>query len=245
MNTMRLLRRLIPGLCTILLASGCTVGSGNSTPTATTAPQNAIPTVIATTAPASPPAGLSVLIRPTPTAEASFVPRNTDMSGIVITTQPMGTSASSPMAIEEPPPAGPATPIAINGAAPGPVPTNPPSVAAAGVASADGTGGATIATPTAGVAASPTTVIVEGCTVANVPPYTGSNDTPSTLNDVNYRVGPSVDCDLVAAVPVIGAFQTVQIIGGPVRDADGTEWMQVQVNATTGWVAAEFLDLEN
>jgi hypothetical protein len=96
------------------------------------------------------------------------------------------------------------------------------------------------ATPEA--AASPAAPLaVTGCEVVDVPPYTGDQATFSLTTDLNFRTGPGSECDLALDVP-LGEFQQVIVIGGPVvRTDDGSEWVQIQVGDTVGWVAFEFL----
>lgn len=111
----------------------------------------------------------------------------------------------------------------------------------------DGTTGAMIAAPPA---ASPSVVqatpgapaTVTGCDVANVPPFAGDATQFSLTTDVNFRTGPGTDCDLALDQP-IGAFQIVEVIGGPVvRQDEDTEWVQIRVLDTEGWVAFEYLE---
>ena len=60
--------------------------------------------------------------------------------------------------------------------------------------------------------------------------------------DLNFRAGPGVTCDPLLDEP-LGEGQSVTVIGGPVIQAeDGTEWVQIDVNGTTGWVSTEFLE---
>jgi hypothetical protein len=83
---------------------------------------------------------------------------------------------------------------------------------------------------------------VSGCDVENVPPYTGEQSSFVVSVDVNFRVGPGTDCELAIGEP-IGEFQVVEVIGGPViREDDGSEWVQIEVLGTQGWVAFEFLE---
>lgn len=124
----------------------------------------------------------------------------------------------------------------------------------------DGTTGATtdlastpvatdVATPASGStpAATPESsaaepLSVSSCDVENVPPFTGEPSTYVVAVDVNFRVGPGTDCELAFGEP-IGEFQVVEVIGGPViREDDGSEWVQIEVLDTQGWVAFEFLE---
>jgi hypothetical protein len=124
-----------------------------------------------------------------------------------------------------------------------------------GAAVGDGTTGAVIAaTPDATppgpmaspgaspVAASPAAAVtVRGCEVTNVPQFTGEQTIFVLTSDVNFRTGPGADCDLALDTP-LGEFQQVEVIGGPViREDDGSEWVQIRVLDTEGWVAFEFL----
>jgi uncharacterized protein YgiM (DUF1202 family) len=82
---------------------------------------------------------------------------------------------------------------------------------------------------------------VSSCDLANVPSFTGEQSTYSLTTDVNFRTGPGAECDLALDVP-LGEFQQVVVVGGPVvRTDDGSEWVQIQVGETIGWVAFEFL----
>lgn len=121
----------------------------------------------------------------------------------------------------------------------------------------DGTTGAMIAAPPAAspptVQASPASspvvqatpgipLTVTGCDVASVPPFASDVTQFRLTTDVNFRTGPGVDCDLALDQP-IGAFQIVEVIGGPViRQDEDTEWVQIRVLDTDGWVAFEFLE---
>ena len=76
----------------------------------------------------------------------------------------------------------------------------------------------------------------------DVPPFTGEVASYVLTEDLNFRTGPGAECDLALPQP-IGAFQVVEVIGGPVvREDDGTEWVQIRAVDTDGWVAFEFLE---
>lgn len=90
--------------------------------------------------------------------------------------------------------------------------------------------------------ATPAAVVVSGCEVEDIPPFQGEQTLYRLTVDVNFRLGPGTDCDLALDEP-LGAFQPVEVIGGPViRESDGSEWVQIEVLDTVGWVAFEFLE---
>lgn len=95
------------------------------------------------------------------------------------------------------------------------------------------------ATPSASPVAQLT---IDGCDVPDVPGFLGDNPNRTITEDVNFRSGPGVNCETVTE-DGLGAGQTVEIIGGPVTQAeDDTEWVQVEVNGELGWITTEFLE---
>lgn len=117
----------------------------------------------------------------------------------------------------------------------------------------DGTGGSgapgerentepEVATPE--VAGTPVAQLtIEGCELPHVPTYIGDSDQAELIEDVNFRSGPGVDCEPLLDEP-LGSGQTVTVTGGPVTQAaDGSEWVEIEVNGTRGWVSADFIDL--
>lgn len=84
---------------------------------------------------------------------------------------------------------------------------------------------------------------IEGCELPHVPTYIGESDQGQLIEDVNFRSGPGVDCEPLLDEP-LGNGQTVTVTGGPVTQAaDGSEWIEIEVNGTRGWISAEFIDL--
>lgn len=116
----------------------------------------------------------------------------------------------------------------------------------------DGTGGSgmpgeqdsgTNEPPSATPMASPIAVLtVEGCDVPDVPNYVGDTTTFQLISDLNFRSGPGVDCDPVIDTP-LGEGQVVEVTGGPVvQAADDSEWVQVTVSGTSGWISTEYIE---
>jgi hypothetical protein len=85
-------------------------------------------------------------------------------------------------------------------------------------------------------------VSVTGCDVTDVPEFAGEQTSWQATTELNFRTGPGADCDLALDEP-LDAFQVVEVVGGPVtREDDDSEWVQVRVLDTDGWVAFEFLE---
>lgn len=85
-------------------------------------------------------------------------------------------------------------------------------------------------------------LVVSGCEVQNVPPFQGEQILYQLAVDLNFRVGPGTECDLVMEDP-LGEFQRVEVIGGPVvREDDGSEWVQIRFVDSEGWVSFEYLE---
>lgn len=103
-----------------------------------------------------------------------------------------------------------------------------------------------VATPVASPAspaASPVALLsVTSCDVPDVPEFTGEQTSYRATTDLNFRIGPGADCELALDEP-LGEAQVVEVIGGPVtREDDGSEWAQVRVLDTEGWVSFEFIE---
>ncbi len=116
----------------------------------------------------------------------------------------------------------------------------------------DGTGGSgmpgesssgTEESPVASPSASPVAQFsIEGCEVPDVPNYVGENSNFTLTSDLNFRAGPGVDCDPLMDEP-LGEGQMVTVIGGPVvQTEDGSEWVQIDIDGTTGWISTEFIE---
>lgn len=236
-------RQLVRLLAVLVLGAilvACGAGDGDDDPTATTAPGNAQPTVAES--------GETPVSSP-----GTPIPANVDMSTAGDAATPVG----DPPGIATPAPATPgpgnigdaASPVASGSGSTSPIP--------AGSDVGDGTTGAIVpGTPAASPAGTPqaspvspdtdaspvASLTVDGCDVANVPPFTGEATAYRLTSDLNFRAGPGAECDLALQQP-LGAFQVVEVVGGPVvRSDDGSEWVQIETLGTQGWVAFEFLE---
>ena len=116
----------------------------------------------------------------------------------------------------------------------------------------DGTGGSgmpgesssgTEDSPVASPSASPVAQFsIEGCEVPDVPNYVGENSSFTLTSDLNFRAGPGVNCDPLLDEP-LGEGQAVTVVGGPVvQTEDGSEWVQIEIDGTTGWISTEFIE---
>lgn len=255
-----LLRVLAIVVAGVLLVA-CGSDEGDTSPTATTAAVDAPPTV--ETGSTSEQARVA-----SPESTTPRVPANTDMSTVAMDASPVATPGTarttgpatvSPAATATGPGATPA--MASMPATPTASPVGGESAVAAAPTLGDGTTGAMVGgTPVASPAASPVAPqaspmafpvaqatpgmpeTVQGCDVANVPPFTGEQTQYRLIEDLNFRTGPGTDCPPALDQP-IGAFQVVEVIGGPVvREGDDTQWVQIRVLDTEGWVAFEFLE---
>lgn len=264
-------RRLL-GIIAILvmgvLLTACGGENGEEDPTATSAPADAQPTVASAEIGSPSATGTPEVLETVPAnidmSTASLDTRDSEIGG---TPAGIAASTSSPtpaMGVSTPPaaaaspvstvpPSGPAaatpgTPGEIEGAMPAAPPVGDGTTGAMVEGTPAVVAGAVAATPVASPAspiaqASPVApLVVSGCDVAEVPPFTGEQATYRLTTDLNFRAGPGAECDLALEDP-IGVFQTVEIIGGPVvRADDGSEWVQARVLDTEGWLALEFLE---
>ncbi|MCA9832511.1 MAG: hypothetical protein KC435_01055 [Thermomicrobiales bacterium] len=229
-------------VCLMLAACGGS-DSSDPTPTATTASQNAVETQA-----------------PQPTLPPVTTPEVV-ATDAVTPTSVVSTSVATPTGTESTV----ATPVGVSAASPVAESTETPDTEGSTVATpmvqgvtsdnpGDGTGGsgmterdqsddeeatAVAATP----AASPVAQLsVEGCEVPDVPIYSGTNTEVTLTSDVNFRSGPGTDCDPLSDEP-LGEGQTVTVTGGPVTQAaDGSEWIEVEVNGQKGWISTEFVE---
>lgn len=253
------LARIVAIVIAGVLLVACGSEDAEETPTPTTAAADAQPTVQTE-------ATSETSLVSSPATDDSEIPANTDMSTIAMQESPAATAIfatpTGGSAMEAGTPTSePATPVAAMSEATPASSGSTPAAGTDGMPAAppvgDGTTGAatsatpaaTTATPAASPVASPavqatpeTPMTVTGCDVANVPPFAGDVTQFSLTTDVNFRTGPSADCPLALDQP-IGAFQVVEVVGGPViQQDDGTEWVQIRVLDTEGWVAFEFLE---
>ena len=243
----RQLLRLLAVILFSLLLAACGSEDGEETPTATSAPAGAQPTVAERDeTPVSSP--------------ATSVPDNTDMSTAGDAATPVG----APPGIATPAPATPgpgntdaaASPVAGAATPASGTPTAADPVSSASGATGDGTSGAMVpgtpvldeasaspvASPASPVASPVAALAVSGCEVPDVPPFAGDVTTFRLTEDLNFRTGPGPDCELALPQP-IGAFQVVEVIGGPVVHADdGSQWVLIRTLDTDGWIAFEFLE---
>lgn len=242
-----------------LILVACGNDSGDSEPTATSgASQNAAPTV--PSAASSPESEVNEdaisVITPGPpssaTSEATSVASPTS-SVIYLTGDDDAEEAGTPEAVVETVPTNVSTPAVDATPAGEPVATERPRTGNETYTNpGDGTGGSgmpgeqdsgsgapVVATPVA----SPIAVLsVEGCDVPDVPNYVGDTTTFQLMSDLNFRSGPGVDCEPVIDTP-LGEGQVVEVTGGPVIQAsDESEWVQVTIDGTTGWISTEFIE---
>jgi hypothetical protein len=243
-------------------------GAGNSDePEATSTPSGAQPTVATTEE-----AGGSTPESSSGGAQGTAVPANIDMSTGSDAATPQGDAPGTATPLPATPEPGfpgigatpatdatpvsggsatelqDATPAAAEGTQGGEVlgdGTTGPEITPAGSTpvAGDAPAATPVATPAPGIAATPATPLaVTGCEVVDVPPFQGEPALFQLTVDVNFRLGPGTDCDLVMEEP-IGAFQSVEVIGGPVvRSDDGTEWVQIEVLGSEGWVSFDLLE---
>lgn len=258
LQTGHLVRILAIVVAGVLLVA-CGSDEGDKSPTSTTAAVNAQPTVETE-------ATSDLMLASSPSASAPSVPTNTDMSTADMRESPAAvatpadmaasgtavsaggtpelepassTPAASPVAAQETMPAAPPVGDGTTGALTAGTPVASPS--SSPVASPVSAQASPMASPAArGTPGAPVTV--QGCDVPNVPPFTGGPTRYQLTTDLNFRTGPGTDCAPALDQP-IGEFQVVEVIGGPVvREGDTTEWVQIRVLDTEGWVAFEFLE---
>ena len=225
-----------------LLLSACGGDSDEATPTATASAD--VSTSAATAPPTVPPVT-------SPTESAVQATPTTPLISASPTVDDPAATPATVVDLTESPATAATIAIATSGATPAvtPAPVGSPPVLE-GVTSdnpGDGTGGSGLtdrpdeeqATPAASPVAQLT---IEGCEVPDVPNYTGENPDVTLTADVNFRSGPGTDCDTLLEEP-LGEGQVVTITGGPVTQAaDDSEWVQVEVNGTNGWITTEYLE---
>ncbi len=217
------------GLAMILVA--CGGGSGDD-PTPTPPPTTT------TAKPTQPP----VVIPSTPVTVVVETPTAVIATPTVTVPVMMGTPTVGPVDLT----GDDATPVAE-------VPAVPTVVWVVSDTPGDGTGGSgapgerentepEVATPE--VVGTPVAQLtIEGCELPHVPTYIGDSDQGQLIDDVNFRSGPGVDCEPLLDEP-LGGGQTVTVTGGPVTQAaDGSEWIEIEVNGTRGWIRSDFIDL--
>ncbi len=108
----------------------------------------------------------------------------------------------------------------------------------------DDTSGTPEASPVAGAGSlgDIEVVAVTSCEPEVIPDIALESTSYRTVSDVNVRIGPGADCDLLAISP-IGGFMPVTILAGPVqREGDDFVWVQVEVAGEIGWVVTEALE---
>jgi len=78
---------------------------------------------------------------------------------------------------------------------------------------------------------------VDGCEVAQVPPFSGQVTEFVTVSDVNFRTGPGADCDSIGDAPLVEGTD-VTLLSGPVVRSDDDEfiWVQVEIDGEVGWL---------
>jgi len=123
----------------------------------------------------------------------------------------------------------------------------------------DGTSGATSlpgesATPESGASPGATPERVEarvfavsGCVVDNPPVFLGNDAAREVITELYFRAGPGEDCEVIQDA-LLEPGTALTILSEPVTRSDvndGFEWVQVNVNGVTGWVAAEFIAPQN
>ena len=214
---------LIPVLA--LLAAACgPLGASEDEQTPTAQSSEAQPTV-----------GLSATAGTAAGSPGAPLPTNTDMSTSGgLATPRSGADAATPVA------ATPAAPGASNAdlssatpsAAEQPI-SDELTNALLGVASG------AVGTPAASPAAS--TVTATSCEPQTIPPFTGATTSYVVVEDLNFRVGPGSDCEVIGSP--LAAGSALLVTGGPVvrEGEEGVEWLQVEVEGVSGWVAAEFV----
>lgn len=265
LTTRRWSRSVVVLLLAVILTA-CGADDGEDEPTATSAPEGAQPTVaVEESTPDSPAADLVAESTPTNT-DMSSVPANVVEESEDATPMSAVSEVATPAAEQEPvvSVASPATgavgtPVAT-GASATPAPSGAdealPGETEGNPVVGDGTtgaslGGAEVATPAVAganpvglpVVGTPAAqVTVTGCEVVTVPAFTGGQTTYALTTDVNFRTGPGTDCDLALETP-LGEFQQVVVIGGPVsREGEDSEWVQISVLGTEGWIAFDLLE---
>lgn len=87
------------------------------------------------------------------------------------------------------------------------------------------------------------TVVVTSCTSENVPESTGESDAFVVAEDLNVRIGPGSDCEVIGDGPLL-AGEAITVLSDPVvRDGENEVlWVRVELPAGQGWVALEFIE---
>ena len=145
------------------------------------------------------------------------------------TMSPVPSSSPSPAPLASPAGPPPPTPTAIYTPAPtaSPIPSSPTPQPPSPTPS-----------PSPAPTASPTTVTVTGCVEPPAAAAAGDRRTVvTTANSLNLRARPGLNCAVVAQLT---AGVELQVRGRPV-EADGLQWLQVQTETLTGWVAVDFV----
>jgi hypothetical protein len=222
-------------LLALMVAACGPLGDDDEEPTPTSEPNEAQPTV---------PAGADASPAAT---QQEMPPANIDLSSPVGAASPeSGVAEGSPAASQDgaedatPAPAGTAGEADASPAAPGDGTTGADAgtspAATAGTPPPDGSPAA--GTPVTGTA--PT--VVTSCAPEDVPAFTGEKPSYVVLEELNFRVGPGSDCDLIGEGPLVAGVGLTVRAGPVVREGENDlQWLQVEVAGVTGWVAADFV----
>lgn len=82
---------------------------------------------------------------------------------------------------------------------------------------------------------------VASCEPPQVPPFTGTNPNYVVMEDLNFRVGPGSDCDVIGD-PLSQGVRLTVTSNPVVREDSPDRWVQVNVDGQIGWVAEEFIE---
>lgn len=96
-----------------------------------------------------------------------------------------------------------------------------------------------MATPSASTPVAALTVT--SCEPNEVPQFTGTKPDYVVKEDVNFRVGPGSDCDVIGD-PLSQGVRLTVISDPVVREGDPARWVKVNVDGQIGWVALEFIE---
>ncbi len=178
---------------------------------------------------------------PTATAGAQ-VPRATESASPQSSPMPntsLDTSSASPTSESTPFPVGQeidATPSVDNGASDRATPETDPASEASPGSTPPSTDDATPQ-----VEETPADV-VDSCTPDAIPPFEGDDPNFVVTVDLRFREGPGEDCDQIGEEP-LGEGRAVVVLSEPVtREGEDRQWVQIEVDSETGWVAAEFIE---